>query len=320
MTSGGRARTVVARVLRLKRFAIFASLTPAALTSLAERVQERGFAPGDDLLDGGAGAPRLHFVLQGNVEVRHRDRVLERLGDGGVVGEIDVLSDARHAHLTARATSATRSWSIDRAGLLAAQEDSFPLQRALLRALGAADLQARRRRGWQRVYGRADDAAVSALAGAAGGDLLELAHRVYALRRTRELGGLRIRTLGRLAAASEVAWVPAGEAVWRRGDPADFAVQVLRGSLRCKSDDAAPFTVASDTLLGLSEALAEGERWCDVSAASEVLTMRLGIEDILDELEDDTDVAVELMTALANDVIELEGRAAAPGESEVSAS
>jgi CRP-like cAMP-binding protein len=315
MTEDARANTVVARVLRLKRFAMFGDLSPAALTSLAERVEERAFASGEELL-GGDGSPRLHFVLRGEVDVRRFGRSSASRGDRDVVGDLDVLAAAPRERLFARAVSPTCTLSIDRAGLLAAQEDSFPLQRAMLKRIGCADLEARRRFGWNRSYeGRGGGAGATALLDdtAGRGELLELAHRVSWLRGTRELGGLRIRTLGRLAAASELSSVPAGEPLWRHGDSADFAVQVLRGSVRCQTDDGAAFSIGSDSLLGLSEVLAEAERWCDVSAASEVLAMRLSVEDILDELEDDTDVAVELMTALAAGVVELEGLAARAG-------
>jgi CRP-like cAMP-binding protein len=301
MSKYTHAKAVVARVLLLKRFSFLSDLAPAALTPLAERVVEARFDAGDTVLAKEAAVNSMHFLLEGEIEVRRGPRV-RTLSTGEVLSEIEVLAALPSSPSSARAMASTRTLAIDRPSLIAAQEDSFPLQRAMLKAIGSADLSLRRQLGWSRIYETRD----------VHGDLeqgpqcSELGHRVASLRATRELRGLRIRTLGRLAADAKILDMSASEQLWHIGDRGDFAVQVLRGSLECRTDDTPPFRIGPDTLIGLAEAFADGHRWCDLTAASDVLMIRLDVENILDVLEDDADVAIDLVTTLASEVVKLE--------------
>lgn len=309
------AATIVARVLLLKRFPAFADLSPAALTPLAERVTETSAATGEPVVRDDAEAG-VHFVLEGEAEVRRLGIAVATVGAGEILGDVEALAAVPLSLMTARAVSPCRTLHLSRAALLAAQEDCFPLQRALLERIGAVDLGARRRLGWEVVCARrVADAAAMPMA-----DPTELAHRVLSLRLTRELSGLSIRALGRLAVAAHVETHAAGAVLWRSGERADAAIQVVRGRLRCAPPDGAEFEVSGAILLGLSEVLAKQPRWCDAIAVTEVVVMYLDLEDILDELEDDGDVAAELIASLASDAAILEDRIArsqlSDGESE----
>lgn len=312
MTTAAPPSTIVARVLLLKRFPMFADVSPAALTPLAERVAETTAAVGEAILREDEEAGAVHFVLEGSLETRRLGCSVRTVSAGEVFGDVDALAAAPVSLTTARAIEPCRTLTVSRAGLLAAQEDCFPMQRALLARVAAADMDAQRRLGWKTVYARREGE-VEPLPVP---DTLDLAHRVASMRLSRELARLRIRSLGRLAAAARIDSHACEEFVWRAGDPADSAVQVLRGRLRCTVPNGEEFEVVPATLLGLGEALAGQPRWCDVVAASDVVTMRLDIEDILDELEDDADVAAELVSSLARDVAALEDRIVRSGSDE----
>jgi len=312
MTTAEPPSTIVARVLLLKRFPMFADVSPAALTPLAERVAETTAAAGEAVVreDGEAGT--VHFVLEGRLEARRLGFSAGTVGASEVFGDVDALAAAPVSLTTARAAEPTRTLSVSRAGLLAAQEDCFPMQRALLARVAAVGLDVQRRVGWKAVYARCEGAVESLSVP----DTPDLAHRVASMRTSREFARLRIRSLGRLAAAARIDSHTRESLLWRTGDPADFAVQVLRGRLRCTVPDGEEFEIAAATLLGLCEALAGQPRWCDVVAASDVVTMRLDVEDILDELEDDADVSAELLSSLALDVAALEDRIVRSGADE----
>jgi CRP-like cAMP-binding protein len=94
----------------LKRTAICAALTDAerdAIAAIAERVT---YLPGEDLFGEGDAGDGLYLVIAGEIDVLKRtpngERSLARLGPGGVLGEMSLLTDdARSA--TGRALGET---------------------------------------------------------------------------------------------------------------------------------------------------------------------------------------------------------------------
>ena len=91
------------RVIALKRVDIFSTLTYELLVELAEVVEERFAAAGDDVITAGELGEELFALIDGEVEVAGSGAVL---AGGTVFGELAVLDPApRSATVTARTDS-----------------------------------------------------------------------------------------------------------------------------------------------------------------------------------------------------------------------
>ncbi len=304
--TNGTTETIIAKVLQLKRFTAFSDLSASALKGLASQASELTFEANDTVLASGTPVDAAYFILSGAIDEWRDERCLRRHAAGDILAGAAVLAAQPPSCITARATCPTRVLRVSRESLFSAQDDCFPLQRALLKAIGYAELVARARLGWEKVYDNSSPSTFDTTPNPA----CELGQRVVFLREAREFRHLRLRTLGSLAADSEIVDLKKGEVLWHEGDAPDYAVQVVSGALDCRPNNSPDFRVRSGALLGLNEALAERPRWCEVVAARSVTMVRLQVEDIFDALEDDPDVAIDLMNILAGDVLELQERIA----------
>jgi hypothetical protein len=295
MTSEPAARETFAGVLALKRLPEFASVQPDELVGLSLRATARSFRAGDPIPGADAEPPRVHLLLEGSVR-EPRSRAPKGWDAPVMLGMIDVLAERRAPGLESATES--RTLEIARPALVEALEEEFEVCVALLRHVCRGALERRTSFGWQAEERTAAPVAVE-------GESRELAARIHLLRRLPALRPLPAHLLGRIAADMEPLSVASGAALWEPEDPASDALLILDGCLLCGRAGSPGESLGRGALAGILQGLAGGRCGFEARAREPLRGLRLGVEDLIDLLEDDPAASVRLLCAIA--------RAAEPG-------
>lgn len=303
----------VERLLAIKALPLFAGVHADELAVIAEHTRVCEFRQGETVFATDDGpVSSIHLVLEGRV-TEHRNgqpfRVHEALR---VLGAVDALARSEAA-VTAIADVDTRTLAVERADLHDILEDNFNVLSVALQGVAAATLRLRRRLVPSAGFEDGGDGSGVGDTGA-GIALDDLGARIAFLRRT-ALGGAKIRTLGQLARDAELLAVADRERLWAEELPADHAIVVVRGVVACATADGRQrFTVGPEAIAGLEEALAAEPRWYEATARGDVAAMRLTRAAIVDALEDDSDMALDALAALATVASTLRDRVAEEGK------
>jgi CRP-like cAMP-binding protein len=285
------------RILAFKSAPDLAGLAARELATLAEAAAPERCRAGEPPWEERESA-RLHLVVEGRVRVTRCDGEVRDHGAHSLLGAPEVL--AGNAAPPAVAVEDTLLFSIERGALLDILEDDFATALAVLRHLGRESLAVRRR------LGEISRPVPGTIAAPDPSRCLELGERIALLRSTPPFPGVRVHTLGQIALDMRPVTLAAGERAWRRGDRADWTGIVLTGEVT-PGPRRRTRTVGPGALLGMEEALAGESRWYAAVARKPTLLLRLDVASLIDVLEDDPDMAVEVLTVLARDLLELPG-------------
>ncbi len=94
-------------IARLQEYALFGGLGPEHVAVIKPYLCGASYEAGDAIITEGEANGRIHFILEGRVEVTKRDRRIVELGEGDAFGEVEVL-DVRPAVASIRALVPTR--------------------------------------------------------------------------------------------------------------------------------------------------------------------------------------------------------------------
>jgi CRP-like cAMP-binding protein len=288
MQAEAGASSVVERAVALRRLSGLESLDPELLTTLAARTELRRHRAGDVLGTAGDPRPALHLVLEG--------RVCEDGGtQDGAVGAGGLVGDRRALAAAVRAAEDSLTLALPVEDLTELCEEHFGLLLAVARAVARAALA--RRTG-------IPEPGAGLLSPASPSELRDLGGRIAFLSTSPTFAGVRVHTLGQLAQDAKPVSLARGERLWAIGDEPEAIVVVMQGSLRCRSE-AHEFTIGPRAVAGLVEAVAASPRGYAAEAAESFRGLRLEIATLFDAMEDDPELAVDVLAALA--------RSSAPG-------
>ena len=94
-------------IARLQEYPLFGGLLPEDVAIVKPYLCGAAYDAGDDILREGEPNGRIHFILEGAVEVTKRDKRIVQLAEGDTFGEVEVL-DVQPTVATIRAVKATR--------------------------------------------------------------------------------------------------------------------------------------------------------------------------------------------------------------------
>lgn len=102
-------------------------LTPLSLHLFKNETDSRTLLPGDVLFEeGDEGDQEMFVVLEGELDVKVKDRLVETVGPGGVIGELGILEKApRSATVVARTGARVAPISTQRFEFLVQQTPYF---------------------------------------------------------------------------------------------------------------------------------------------------------------------------------------------------
>jgi CRP-like cAMP-binding protein len=288
------------RVLFFKTLPAFEHLSAGNLAALAAHARETFLPKGSALLESPDVGRAFFVVVDGQVSVARSEQRQRDVGPGESVGLLDLLARSRRPFV-ATATVDTLAMRLDWEDHVELCEQHFPIVQQYLHYLSqtlvdilevAPDLDAGAPRG-----GFAPPA----------GRSLDVVERFLALRATGVFPVSAPDALAELARHVREVRFDAGEVVWRRGDRAEDFLAIVQGSLAhwCRADGTGVPVEAVQTI-GMYEALYQGDRLSDLTAATPVTALRIGVQAVLDIMEDHFDMAMDFLALHAAEVLRLE--------------
>ncbi|TFG82937.1 MAG: cyclic nucleotide-binding domain-containing protein [Spirochaetales bacterium] len=94
-------------VARLQEYSLFGGLLPDDIDRIKPFLCGASYDAGEAILKEGEPNGRLHFVIEGRVEVTKRDKRIVELGEGDAFGEVELL-DVLPAVATIRSLTPTK--------------------------------------------------------------------------------------------------------------------------------------------------------------------------------------------------------------------
>jgi len=279
------AETRLDRVLALAAIPELADLHPDDLASLAEQAEEQTVSADD--------ACAVRLLLSGRVEAGPSRTPIAA---PAMIGAVEALAGVA---FPVRAVSDAWVLAIERPALLWVMSDVFETMLAMLRHtaarwLLAEDLEAEpvTREGSAPPLDRP----------------VSLAHRILLLSGCEIFRSLRVHGLGRVASEMEELELPAQSILWEPGARASHCFAVIDGSVEIGAEPfrSAPLLQRPGAVLGLRRVISGGERNTRAVSTTPVRVLRLAGESLVDELEDDPEMAAAFLESLAHQTLRAE--------------
>ena len=289
-----RLVSTVERLLYLKSLPTLAGLPAAELATLAERASERFFHKGDTILREGQPVTAIYLVVEGALAIRRRGRFVARVGPGAGVGGLGLFArDPDGAEVLAEED--TLSLELDSDTVLEVLEDRFPVLLHILRDIArqVVDLIVRLRLdtfGANPGFEMPVDPSRE----------LDLVERIFFLRKMAVFERASVNALAELSRQTAQVRFPAGITLWHEGDPSPSIYLVLSGTIVGRSEARGlQLRFGPGTALGAVEATADMRRFFDAVTETEVVALHGSLEALIDVLEDNFEMAMDYLAALA---------------------
>ncbi|MGE0866153.1 MAG: cyclic nucleotide-binding domain-containing protein [Vicinamibacterales bacterium] len=268
-----------------------------ALVALARQATERRLSAGATLRAPEQPWPHVLVIVEGRVGVYRGQRLHYSAGPRDVVGMVELLARTEQ-DTEVRIETDVLALEVTASTLLAVMEDHFGMTLGLVRALSQSLLTAP---AWL-----AQSAARQRLAIPAGPtDHRDLVDRITLLHASDVFAHARLDSVAEVAADYEEFRVQAGATLWHESDAAPWMLVLLEGRIECASQGGPAFAWRPGSVPGMIEAFAAAPRWHAATAATPVTGLRLDVDRFLDTLEDDFQMATDLLAALAARVLEM---------------
>lgn len=288
-------------------------LSSALLGAIAQHAEEDFFPAGSLLLQPDHPREAFFVIVEGKVSVREPDGREEILGPGEAVGFLHLLARSEEG-LEARAVWDTVALRVDWDAHLDACERHFPILEVHMAFL-AQRCQEEMGRIREALPPSPPPAAASGegeddreeVPGAFPPPPLNLVQRLHALHRSRTFPSASMDALAELARHLEEVRFGPGEAVWAEGDPSGFFLLVESGRLVLSGPGGSwRETSGPGDVPGRLEALAGLPRQGSLRAEAPAVTLRVGLEALMDIMEDHSTLALEYTAGLAQELIRLQ--------------
>lgn len=306
MLAEDRPAGSLARILHLKKAAIFGSLPTEDLAIVAESMRERFFPKGTLILREGEPVTAIHVIVDGQVHLRRGGRDLGHAGPGVGLGGLGLIAgDA--IGIEGVAETDTVALELDRDAFLEILEDHFPLLRHLLQTISHQIVEL-----WTRSPQTSLEIAPRAPL-LDGGHDLDLVERIFVLRQAEPFARSSINALAELSRGLNELHFNPGVPLWQNGEPARQVLLLVSGHIACSGAGFA-FRVGAGVPLGGLESVAGIPRWYDAVCESRVVGLSGDVETLFDVFEDNFEMAFDYLTTMARWLLALMVRLAEKGE------
>lgn len=275
---------VLRRILSLERFAIFASVDPDELATIAENLVETTLRAGTVVTEPGSWVGEIQLVLEGRIDERPHGH---SWGPYHVHGALEILA-SRRAKYRAVATTEVRMLRMSAGDVGEVLEDNFGVLRATLRELAA-------RASMESLKPHAPLPPLPSQLG--------LVERLIALRHQWLFAGSHLQALTALAHASEEVTLPAGTVIAKAGEGASDAYILLDGEV-LSHGLASSSVLRPGASIGHLALLAGAGHLATVETTGLTRMLRSSASSILDVIEDHTDVGMAMLAAMAGALLD----------------
>ena len=283
----------VERILHLKQLPVIGTLPSADLVLVADRMRERFFKKGEQLLREGEPTRAFYAVLDGNLHVSREGRTIGHTRAGGVVGGFAILGrDPRG--LSVRAEADTLVLEVEAEAVSDILEDNFGIMHHVLREIARQliELIARQPNPWAHVPIPPDP-------GMARPHELDLVERIFFLRDRTPFRRASINALAELSRGFTEVRLEPGTTLWTAGEPSGWMSLLVSGEVTCSTPGGGPLHLGPGTPLGSLEAVAEQPRWYSTVTRTPVTALNGPSASMIDVFEDNFGMAMDYTALMA---------------------
>ena len=281
------------RLLYLRTLPQVEGMSTRELAVIARRAEEIELRRGDVLMPAGEPVTRFYVIVSGKVSIFVDGVETVSCRDGDNVGTIPALARTAPRYEARAVTDAVvLAFWLD--AMVAAMEENFRLYQNMIRNIASYHLEimphivaGSRRAPWTGEAVTLPDRPLDAV------------ERLVLLRRGNIFRNLGLEALMLMATSMQQERWPRGTTLWKPGDPGDHLLVLLEGEVECRLPDGGTFEAGRGYPLGNIETLARRRRWYTPVATTDLVTLRGNHEALYDVLEDDFDVAMDFVAAVA---------------------
>lgn len=288
------------RLIALRSFGAYANLPAEDVAALAEIAVERRWEAGDHILNEGEAVTHLHFVIEGEVELRRQGLMLRRFGPQSVVGGVAALAEDPEGY-DAVALEPTVTLEVSASENEELFEEHPEILSAVLGAITGQIVILRRELGPTAGFKSS-----TWIQEGSQPEPLDFVGRMAALRDALPFAGTRLEALADLARDVRELRLDDGETLWEEGEQADACVFILWGTVEVRMpdyDDAIVFgpgdVVGSLSMIGMSH------RWYSARVPHGLVGLRLNGEALRDVLEDHFDLLLSMVRVMSRGLLDL---------------
>lgn len=282
------------RILYMKSLPTLQGMGLRETAQVARHAREMTFRQGETILDAESELRTVHIVVSGIVRVTRRGVRLLDCGPTDNIGLLAALARDR-AGLEAVAETDLVTLAIEFEALLDLFEENFQLLQNTIRNLAVFQramlehvVDGSVRRPWFEFGPHRQ------------GRSIDLVQRLLLLRQGGVFRRIGLEALALMASGMEEQVWPEGHVFWERGDPSGQLFVIVSGEVECELDARyGSFRAGLGYPLGNLETLGQSPRWYRPVALTPVVTLRGNHETFFDVLEDDFDVALDFIAAMA---------------------
>lgn len=288
------------RLLYFRALPASGAATAQELLPLAEAAREVFLPKGTVVFEQGQSPERFVCLVEGAVALTRGELVLGTLEAPAVVGIRAVLARVPMPYKV-RTLGPTSALEVVSDRFLQTIEDDFDLWKRQLRFQNG-EMVKRLALFPEAMLGvrRVD------LSGLPTHRELDLVERMLLVRRLGFFGRGSVNALAELSQHLVASTVPAGEPIFRRGEPAFGPIFVVRGEASAQLSPDHRVVFVPGSVLGGPEAMAESTYGYDVIAERECALLKLDLESFFDVVEDNTEIASGFLSGAARVVFELD--------------
>jgi CRP-like cAMP-binding protein len=287
------------RLLMIKSLGPMQGLDEAGMQIIASHTIERVYQAGEILVRENEPLRCGYFVIDGMIEVRRQGFATARIDHGGVGFLSIIAQDPRGLEAVAEKRSRVLELPVD--AIFDAYEENFSFMRNALR-LVASNLLERR----DALPRRADEGSAPS-AGEWYDRPKTMVERVIgATERATIMRGMNLDAVVDWARASQEVRVEAGHRFWKAGDPGSYMLMVDYGLVRCSVPDGRSTVVGHEYVIGSLDPLCHRPRSYDAVAETKVIGFRLDRDDWLTVIENHRRLGINLLKALAIQLLQLQ--------------
>ncbi len=299
---------VTERALYLRAIPVTANLPQAVVHAVANRLVDREYAPGAQLMTSGKPVPALTLVTDGRLSLVSNGNQIGELAPPQSVGFLNLVARA-DAPYDAVAQTPVRGLELSAQNLFTLMEDHYPLLLSTIRYT-AERLLAEMQELPQEVLGLPP----SELPLIVPDRPLNLVETIYCLRALSAFKTTNLNTLMVMAAEMKERRVKAGETLIHIGEQADHTFFILDGWVTCETADGRTFRYGPGTAVGGLETLAARPRWYQARADVDTVCLIGSTDHLLDLIEDDAELGADLASTLGRGLLGLLRMKAAKGQ------
>lgn len=309
----------IERIIALRRFPGFARLRPQELAAIAAFTEARFFPKGSVLTEPGRPSQEIFLLVEGSVgELDGGVEVRRWTGQDAIGGMAALTQDPCGQHYVA--LEDTEAFSLNYEDMIDVFEDHFSILVQVLGGMSRALLDTRRALGFDAGYEppAEPERAPHSLA------RLSLVDKILMMRNQQDLGKQDVEVAAELA-RNAIEWrYPAGTELWAAGDAADHYLFIVAGCVEGlvpgeaaaqgePARSAQRLRLGASSSIGIMDAIAAVPRWYHAVAETDVVVLRIEVSDLLDILEDHTELALNMLRMLASTVLAQRRRLAKRG-------